>query len=55
MYKLDRNKLPEFQTNFLIKIKHTLLKRMEIANAMTKAHSYMLIDVLRELDTRRAN
>jgi hypothetical protein len=55
MYKFNKNEINKFQTNFLIKIKHTLLKRMDIKNSMTKTHSYMLIDVLRELDNRRIN
>jgi hypothetical protein len=49
MYKKEIGNL---QTNFLLKIKHTLLKRMEF-DAMTKKHSNMLIDVLSELDYRR--
>jgi hypothetical protein len=51
MYKKEIGNL---QTNFLLKIKHTLLKRMEL-EAMTKKYNNMLIDVLSELDYRRMN
>ena len=50
-----RKELINFQTNFLVKLKHTLLRRMDQANAMTKSHSHMLLDILGELETRKLN
>ena len=53
MQIIDRKSLTEFQTSFLIKIKHTLLKRIENEKEIDRPHTKMLVDVLCELDTRR--
>ena len=50
-----RKELAELQTNFLIKIKHTLLKRVTLEKVLPKNYSYMLVDVLSELDSRKIN
>ncbi len=53
MQIIDKKSLCEFQTSFLIKIKHTILKRIETEKEINKPHTRMLFDVLSELDNRR--
>ena len=55
MNVIYRRELAQLQTNFLIKIKHTLLKRAMVEKMLPKNYSYMLVDVLGELDSRRMN
>ncbi|MDD3178033.1 MAG: hypothetical protein PHR26_00780 [Candidatus ainarchaeum sp.] len=52
MNKLYRKDLMNMQTRFLVKIKKTLLKRMEFGEYMTKKYNNMLIDILGELESR---
>ena len=54
MNKVYRKDLSNMQTNFLLKIKNTLLQRVNYSS-LTRDYSNMLIDVLGELDTRRLN
>ena len=53
MNKIYRKDLGNMQTSFLLKIKQTLLRRMELKDYMTKQYNNMLIDVLGELDFRQ--
>ena len=54
MNKIYRKDLSNMQTSFLLKIKNTLLQRVNYSS-LTKDYSNMLIDVLGELDTRKLN
>lgn len=54
MNKMYRKELSNLHTNFLLKIKNTLLQRVNYGS-LTKDYSNMLIDVLGELDTRKLN
>jgi hypothetical protein len=50
---INKKELSGFQTSFLIKIKHTILKRIEIERQIDRSHTKMLYDVLSELDNRK--
>jgi hypothetical protein len=53
MQIINRKELSLFQTSFLIKLKHTILRRIEIEKQIDRPHTRMLVDVLSELDNRR--
>jgi hypothetical protein len=53
MQIINRKELGGFQTSFLIKLKHTILKRIELEKQIDRPHTKMLVDVLSELDNRK--
>lgn len=53
MQIINRKELSGFQTSFLIKLKHTILRRIEIEKQIDRTHTRMLYDVLSELDNRK--
>lgn len=55
MNKIYRKELTDLNTNFLIKMKHTILARIDQEKYIPKAYSHMLVDVLSELDYRRVS
>jgi hypothetical protein len=55
MQILNRKNLTQVQTGLLIKLRTTLLRRVEIVQALNRNQSKMLVDVLGELDYRQAN
>ena len=55
MQIINRKELSEFQTSFLIRLKHTILRRIEVEKQIDRSHTRMLFDVLSELDNRKIN
>jgi hypothetical protein len=55
MQIIDRKSLASVQTSLLIKLKNTLLRRIDITKNLGKEHTRMLLDVLCEIDQRKDN
>ncbi len=53
MQIIDKKNLSQFQTSFLIRLKHTILRRIDVEKEIDRPHTKMLFDVLSELDNRK--